>query len=90
MRLPVIRHLNEFIEENDEDYILETLETLEYLSELEKLKDEELDVLGELISNMHGALEVRKMMKEGKSKKEALNAFMKRVTDSIDTDDTDS
>jgi hypothetical protein len=48
------------------------------------LKDEELDVIGELISNMYGALEVHKMVKEGKDKKEALNDFMKRVLGSID------
>ena len=48
------------------------------------MKDEELDVLGELISNMYGALEVDKMIKEGKTQKEALNTFMKRVLGSID------
>lgn len=85
MRLPVIKHLTEFIEENDSDYVLETIETLENLTELGSLKDEELDVIGELLSNMYGALEVDKMVKEGKPKKEALNAFMKRVTGSIDT-----
>ncbi|GGW64678.1 hypothetical protein DFQ11_10281 [Winogradskyella epiphytica] len=85
MKLPVIKHLTEFIEKNDEDYIIETLETLEYLTELPSLKDEELDVIGEVISNMYGALEVNKMVKEGSPKKEALNAFMKRVMGSIDT-----
>jgi hypothetical protein len=48
------------------------------------LKDEELDVIGELISNMYGALEVHKMIKGGMDKKEALNSFMKRVLGSID------
>jgi hypothetical protein len=48
------------------------------------LKDEELEVIGELISNMYGALEVHKMVKEGKDKKTALNDFMKRVLGSID------
>jgi hypothetical protein len=43
-----------------------------------------LDVIGELISNMYGALEVNKMVKDGADKKEALNAFMKRVLGSID------
>ena len=49
------------------------------------LKDEELDVLGEMISNLYGALEVHKMTQEGMAKKEALNSFMKRVLGSIDT-----
>jgi hypothetical protein len=48
------------------------------------LKDEELDVIGELISNLYGALEVHKMVQSGTDKKEALNAFMKRVLGSID------
>lgn len=85
MKLPIIKHLTTFIEENDEDYIVETIETLEALTEVSSLKDEELDVIGELISNMYGALEVDKMVKEGMPIKEALNTFMKRVLGSIDT-----
>lgn len=85
MKLPIIKHLTNFIEENDQDYILETIETLEALTEVPSLKDEELDVIGELISNMYGAIEVDKMIKEGMPKKDALNAFMKRVLGSIDT-----
>ncbi|WP_299056275.1 hypothetical protein [uncultured Polaribacter sp.] len=84
MKLPVIKHLTNFIEENDQDYLLETIETLEALTEVSSLKDEELDVIGELISNMYGALEVDKMVKEGTPQKEALNNFMKRVLGSID------
>lgn len=84
MKLPVIKHLTQFIEENDQDYIIEAIEVLEALTEVPSLKDEELDVIGELISNMYGALEVDKMIKDGTDKKEALNAFMKRVLSSID------
>ena len=29
MKLPVIKHISQFIEENDEDYIIETIEVLE-------------------------------------------------------------
>ena len=65
MKLPIIKHLTQFIEENDEDFVVETIETLESLTEVPSLKDEELDVIGELISNMYGALEVNKMVKEG-------------------------
>ena len=85
MKLPVIKHLTNFIEENDQDYLIETIETLEALTEVSSLKDEELDVIGELISNMYGALEVDKMIKEGRPQKEALNTFMKRVLGSIDS-----
>ena len=84
MKLPVIKHLTNFIENNDQDYVLETIETLEALTEVTSLKDEELDVIGELISNLYGAVEVDKMIKGGTSKKEALNSFMKRVLGSID------
>lgn len=85
MKLPIIKHLATFIEERDEDFVVETIETLEYLTELSSLKDEELDVIGELISNMYGALEVSKSMKEeGLSQKEAAKQFMSRVLGSID------
>ena len=85
MKLPVIKHLTNFIEENDEDYIIEAMEVLESMIEIPSLKDEELDVIGELLSNFSGALEVKQMMKDqGLSQKDALNAFMKRVTGSID------
>jgi len=86
MRLPVIRHLSTFIEENDEDFVHETIETLENLTELSSMKDEELDVIGELLSNMYGAIEVNKMMREeGISQKDAAKKFMERVMGSIDT-----
>jgi hypothetical protein len=84
MKLPVIKHLSQFIEDNDQDYLIETIEVLEALTEVSSLKDEELDVIGELISNMYGALEVHKMVKDGMDKKEALNNFMQRVLGSID------
>jgi len=84
MKLPVIKHLTQFIEENDADYITEAIEVLEALTEVPSLKDEEIDVIGELISNMYGALEVQKLIESGSDKKEALNAFMKRVMGAID------
>ncbi|MFN4198751.1 MAG: DUF6952 family protein [Flavobacterium sp.] len=84
MKVPVIKHLIQFIEENDQDYLVETIEVLESLTEMPSLKDEELDVIGELISNLYGALEVQQSIKEGLDKKEAINGFMKRVLGSID------
>ena len=84
MKIPIIKHLTNFIEANDEDYIIETIEVLEDLTEVSTLKDKELDVIGELISNMYGAIEVHKEIKKGTSKKDALNGFMKRVLSSID------
>ena len=80
MRLPIIKHLSNFIQDNDEDFIVETLEVFEDLIDARGLKVEELDVIGELMSNMEGALEVQKLIKGGMTQKEALNDFMKRVT----------
>ena len=80
MRLPLIKHISNFIDSNDQDYVEETLTVLEDLIDARGIKDDELDVIGELISNMEGALEVRKLIKEGMTQKEALNSFMKRVT----------
>ena len=84
MKLPVIKHLVSFVAENDVDYLLETIETLESLTEVSSLKDEELDVLGEVISNLYGAVEVQKAIDSGIPQKEALNSFMKRVMGAID------
>ncbi len=84
MKLPLIKHISNFVSENDEDFIIETLEVLEHITEYSGIKDDEIDVLGELISNLYGALEVQKNIKAGESQKEALNVFMKRVQGSID------
>jgi hypothetical protein len=84
MRLPIIKHVLGFIEENDEDWVHETIELLESMTEISSLKDEEIEVMGELLSNLYGSLEVQKMVKEGMDKKDAMNAFMKRVMGSID------
>lgn len=84
MRLPLIKHVVQFISNSDADYVHETIETLENLIECENLKDEELDVIGELLSNLYGAIEVNTMIQEGIPQKEALNTFMKRVVSSID------
>lgn len=84
MKIPIIKQLTTFIENNDEDYLVEAIEVLEDLTEVSSLKDEELDVIGELISNMYGAIEVNAEIKKGTPKKEAMNGFMQRVLGSID------
>ena len=83
MRLPVIKNIISFIEENDEDYITECIDVLENLSQSKSLKEDEIDVLGEIISNLYGAVEVNKSIKNGFQKREALNKFMTRVTQSL-------
>lgn len=81
MKLPVIRHL----QKNNEPQKLETtLEVLESFTEHRSVTDEEMDVIGELISNICGALEVQKMIDEGTSERDAANLFMQKVLGSID------
>jgi len=85
MKLPIIKKLTEFVaDDRDEDFLLETINTLEAISEVPSIKDEELDVIGELLSNLYGAVEVQKEIDAGTSQREALNGFMQRVMGSID------
>ncbi len=83
MRLPIIKNLVEFIENNDEDYLIETDEVLESLISAKGIKDEEIEVIAELMSNLSGALEVNKLIKSGTPKKDALNQFMQRVLGAV-------
>lgn len=84
MRLPIIKHTLSFIKENDADYIEECIQVLEHLTESSNIKDEEVDAIGELLSNLYGAIQVNEAMEKGESQKDALNEFMKRVQGSID------
>lgn len=81
MKLPVIRHLQRTASAAE---INTTISVLESISEAPSLKEAELDVIGELISNMCGALEVHQLIAEGMPEKDACNAFMKKVLGSID------
>ena len=83
MKIPFIKHLVDFIEKNDVDYLHESIEVLESLADVPTLKDEEMEVIGELLSNLYGAIEVQKEISNGVVKKDALNGFMKRVLGSI-------
>ena len=81
MKLPVIRHL----QKNNEPQKLEsTLEVLETFCDHRSVSEEEMDIVGELISNICGALEVQKMIDEGMPERDAANTFMKKVLGSID------
>tara|TARA_B100000212_G_scaffold300615_1_gene246025 strand:- start:6 stop:260 length:255 start_codon:yes stop_codon:yes gene_type:complete len=80
MRLPIVKHLSNLIDEYDKDYVEETLLVLEKLIDARGIKEEELDVIGEIMSNLEGSLEVKKLIDKGMSQKDALNTFMKRVT----------
>ena len=81
MELPVIRQIQRTATAQE---IETAIKVLESTSEAASLKSEEVDVIGELISNMCGALEVHQMIAEGIPEKDAANAFMKKVLGSID------
>ena len=85
MRLPIIKHLvtNESL---DKSQIETTVEVLIELSEARGIKDEEMDAIGELVSNCEGAIAVMDDIAEnGTPMKDALNGFMKRVIGSTDS-----
>ena len=81
MKLPVIRQIQRSCSMEE---IETAIKVLEATSEAASLKSEEVDVIGELISNMCGALEVHQMIAAGTPEKDAANAFMKKVMSSID------
>jgi hypothetical protein len=83
MRLPIIKQIVES-GEFDQDYLEEAVEVLLIISESKGMKDEELEIIGELISNISGAQEVLQEIKKGVPQRDALNGFMKRVLGSID------
>ena len=85
MRLPIIKHLvtNESL---DKSQIETTVEVLIELSEARGIKDEEMDAIGEFVSNCEGAIAVMEDIAEnGTPMKDALNGFMKRVIGSTDS-----
>lgn len=81
MKLPVIRHIHRTA---SVEQINHTISVLENISEASSVKEEELDVIGELISNLCGALEVHELVAGGMEEKDACNTFMKKVIGSID------
>lgn len=81
MKLPVIRQIQRTC---TPEKIEAAIEVLENLSEAATLKSEEVDVIGELISNCCGALEVHQLIADGMEEKDAVNTFMKKVVGSID------
>lgn len=81
MKLPVIRHIQR---NNSSEQIESCIEVLESFSEYNRITDEELDVIGELITNLCGAIEVHKMIEDGMPERDAANAFAQKVIGSID------
>lgn len=82
MRLPIIKKLVE--SDLDVEYFVETIEVLDAICDARGIKDEEIDVLGEMISNIEGAKGVLEDIQYNNTpQKEALNSFMKRVLKAV-------
>ena len=81
MKLPIIR---QFYQNQTPENLEATLEVLESFSEFRNVSEEDLNVAGELITNICGALEVHANFNNGMSEKDALNSFAQKVMGSID------
>lgn len=81
MKLPVIR---QFYQTQTVGNLEKTLEVLESFSEFRGTTEEDLNVTGELITNICGALEVHANVANGMAERDALNSFAKKVLGSID------
>lgn len=81
MKIPVIRQL---FQNSTPDKLEAALEVLEAFCEFRGVNETEIDVAGEMITNICGALEVHQMVKDGIEERDALNAFGQKVMGSID------
>ena len=81
MKLPVIR---QFYQSQTPENLEKAAEVLESFSEFRGVSDEDLDVVGEILTNLLGAIEVHEKVKSGVSEKDALNGFAQKVLGSID------
>lgn len=81
MKLPVIR---QFYQTQTTENLEKTLEVLEAFTEFRGTTDEDMNVAGELITNICGALEVHANVANGMAERDALNSFAQKVLGSID------
>ena len=81
MKLPVIRHLQK---NNSVEKLESSVDVLESFTEHRSVSEQEMDVVGELITNICGAIEVHKMIEDGVPERDAANNFVKKVLGSID------
>ncbi|WHF51726.1 hypothetical protein QGN23_00225 [Chryseobacterium gotjawalense] len=81
MKLPVIR---QFYQTQSVENLEKTLEVIEAFTEFRGTTEEDLNVAGELITNICGALEVHADVATGMAERDALNSFAQKVLGSID------
>ena len=81
MKLPVIR---QFYQTQTVENLEKTLEVIEAFTEFRGTTEEDLNVTGELLTNICGALEVHANVANGMAERDALNSFAQKVLGSID------
>ncbi|WP_313377065.1 DUF6952 family protein [Chishuiella sp.] len=82
MKLPIFKNLAKTV---SVEAMETTLEVLEAYADSPAVKEPEQEVIGEMISNICGAIEMKNMMdNEGMDERTAANTFMQRVMGSID------
>lgn len=81
MKLPIIR---QFYQTQTSENLEKTLDVLEAFTEFRGATEEDLNVAGELITNICGALEVHQSVQDGMAERDALNGFAQKVLGSID------
>lgn len=81
MKLPVYKNLQKECSFEEMEHAINVLEKY---AESPSVKEEEQEAIGEIISNICGAIEMKKMIENGMDEREAANSFMKRVLNSID------
>ena len=80
MRLPIIKRIATDYDLGEEE-LYAAVRVLDTITSARGVSEEELDVIGELISNIEGAKQVVDQNRHyGVPTKDALNTFMKRVT----------
>ena len=83
MKLPVIKFLAKNESFTEQDYT-KTVDIIISLSEAKGMQKQELDALGELVSNLLAAADVKRKESLGIPQREALKNYMGMVRDALD------
>jgi len=81
MKLPVYKNL---AKSASNEAMENALEVLEIYADSPAVKEDERDAIGEIISNICGAMEMKSLIENGMAERDAANHFMQRVLSSID------
>lgn len=81
MKLPAVRHI---LANSSKEEIDQAIAVLEAYSAFDKVSDEEMDFIGEMITNLCGASEIHAMIANGMTEREAITQFSRKVRGSFD------